>query len=67
MYDVNAVKRMIGKYGIDYAISVLSKDFSEETKAQLTKEYLLVGGYPNLTFIYSLAWTISATDSHYSR
>lgn len=55
MYDVNAVKRMISKNGIDYAISVLSGNLSEETKSQLTNAGLIVGGYPNLSLIYSLA------------
>lgn len=55
MYDVNALKRMISKNGMDFAISVLSGDLSEEIKAQLTDAGLLVGGYPNLSLIYSLA------------
>lgn len=55
MYDLNAVKRMISKNGIDYAISVLSGDLSEEIKSQLTDVGLLVGGYLNLTLLYSLA------------
>ncbi len=55
MYDVNAVKRMISKNGIDYTILVLSGDLSEETKSQLTDAKLIVGGYLNLSLIYSLA------------
>lgn len=56
MYDVNAVKRMIGKNGIDYTISVLiSGNLSEDAKTQLSEAGLLVNGHPNLSLIYSLA------------
>lgn len=55
MYDVNAVKRMVLKHGVDYLISYLMGDLDKRVEAELTKVHLIVNGYPNLTLIYSLA------------
>lgn len=55
MYDAKAFKRLIKKKGVDYAISYLSEHLGDISKEDYTKEYLLVNGYPNISFIYSLA------------
>lgn len=55
MYDVNAAKRMILKYGIPHFISYIYGDLNGFVKAQFTEVGLLVDGKPNLSLIYSLA------------
>lgn len=55
MYDLGTVKRKIKKEGVDNLISELSsEDFSETVKKDLTACNILVGGFPNLSLIYSL-------------
>lgn len=55
MYDLGTVKRKIEKEGVDNLISELSsEDFSETVKKDLTACNILVGGFPNLSLIYSL-------------
>lgn len=54
MYDVNAVRRMILKYGVTNLISYLSGNLDEGVKTKFEQTQLLVNGYPNLCLIYSL-------------
>lgn len=55
MYDLSSVRRKIKKEGVDNLISELSSEnFSEDIKRDLTACNVLVDGYPNLSFIYSL-------------
>ena len=55
MYDLSSVRRKIKKEGVDNFISELvSENFSETIKKDLTACNVLVDGYPNLSFIYSL-------------
>ena len=56
MYDLGSVKRKIKKEGVDNLISELSSEnFSEDIKRDLSACNVLVGGYPNLSLIYSLS------------
>ena len=55
MYDVDAVKRMIRKYGIPHFIFYIYGDLNEMVKAQFSEAKLIVDGQPNLSLIYSLA------------
>lgn len=56
MYDLNAVKRKIKKDGINKFIFDLSFGiFPEEVEENLINLGILSNGYPNLSFIYSLA------------
>lgn len=56
MYDIEALRRKIGKEGVDKVISELSsRDFSPSMKEELTKSGILIGGVLNLALIYSLS------------
>lgn len=55
MYDLSSVRRKIKKEGVDNFISELvSENFSETIKKDLSDCYIFIDGYPNLSFIYSL-------------
>lgn len=56
MYDIEAIKRKIGKEGLQETLKYLaSPDLPEHIKEDLTKNYILVGGFPNVELICSLA------------
>ncbi len=59
MYDVNAVERIVKRFGADRLISYLLGDLDESVRAKFVETHLLVGGYPNLTLIYSFVWFLS--------
>lgn len=55
MYDLSSVRRKIKKEGVDNFISELvSENFSENIKKDLSDCNIFVDGYPNLSLIYSL-------------
>lgn len=55
MYDLGSVKRKIKKEGVDKFISELvSENFSESIKKDLTACNVLVDGYINLSLLYTL-------------
>ena len=55
MYSFEAMLRKLSKEGLDKFISDLSSgNFSEDAKKELTSLGVLVGGYPNLSYIYTL-------------
>ena len=56
MYDLELVREKIKEEGLDNLISELSsEDFSEDIKKDLSNCNIFVGGYPNLSLIYSLS------------
>ena len=55
MYNLDAMLRKLSKEGVDRFISDLSLgNFSEDAKKELASLGVLVGGYPNLSYIYTL-------------
>lgn len=55
MYDVDSIKRKVKKEGVDKTIlDLLSGNFSDEQKKELSDSHILCNGYPNLSAIYSL-------------
>lgn len=56
MYDIEALRRKIAKEGLQETLKCLaSPDLPESIKKDLTKNHILVGGYPNVELICSLA------------
>ena len=54
-YFEEALKRLVSKKGVQYAIQTLSSpNLPEEIKTDLEKKQYLVGGYPNVLQISSL-------------
>ena len=55
MYSLEAMLRKISKEGVDRVIVDLSSNnFPEEAKNELSSSGIFVGGYPNLSLIYTL-------------
>lgn len=55
MYDdLESFIRLLSKKGFDYVIQFLSSDLPVSVKDALSKNHILVNGYPNLTLISSL-------------
>ena len=56
MYDLNAVRRRIGKEGVGPVIEHLSsEDFPEDLKEKLTKVGVFVNGHLNHALLQSLS------------
>ena len=52
MYTKKSVIRLVRKKGLPDALKILSSlDLSDETKDQLTKESIFIGGFPNVELI----------------
>lgn len=50
-----ALKRLVSKKGVQYALETLSSpNLPENIKEDLSKKYYFVGGYPNVELISSL-------------
>jgi len=55
MYDLEALRRKIGKEGVEETIQyLLSPNLPERIKESLTNCSVFSGGYLNLALIYSL-------------
>lgn len=55
MYNADAVRRRIAKYGLQETIRLLASDkLSEEAKAELEECNILIGGYPCISVLQSL-------------
>ncbi len=55
MYDLQAVKRLIGKKGFDPALKWLCSDeITEDIKSSLAEDCVYVNGYPCLSFLLTL-------------
>lgn len=54
-YSEEALKRLVSKKGIQYAIQTLSSpNLPKEIKSDLTKKNYFIGGHPNISLISSL-------------
>lgn len=51
MYTKSSVLRLVRKLGLTEALKILSFKLSDDAKEQLEKEYIFVGGYPNVGLI----------------
>lgn len=55
MWTTAKVQELIKTEGLQKTLMVLTDDnFPENAKEQLSKDYLFVGGYPNLELLYTL-------------
>ncbi len=56
MYNLEATRRFIAKHGLEETLRLFaSESFPEKIKEELAKDYLFVGGFPNVQLITSLA------------
>ena len=54
-YFEEALKRLVSKKGVQYAIQTLSSpNLPEEIKTDLEKKQYIIGGHPNVSLISSL-------------
>ncbi len=55
MYNLESTRRFIAKHGLQETLKLFaSENFPEKIKAELSKDFLFIGGYPNVELISSL-------------
>lgn len=56
MYNLETVRRRVKKIGVTETIALLADpNLPDSIKKDLTKEKVIIGGYPNVELITSLA------------